>query len=62
MIDYLLPFYEEERKSQLVIGIGCTGGHHRSVCLAENLYKHLKKKKHQVFLTHREQSKWSSNS
>lgn len=43
MIDYLLPYYTEEGKSQLVIAIGCTGGHHRSVTLAEVIYNHLKK-------------------
>jgi len=59
MLDYLLPFYELEGKSQLVIGIGCTGGHHRSVCLAENLFRHLKKKNRQVFITHREQVRWT---
>lgn len=35
MIDFLLPNYEREGKSQLVIAVGCTGGMHRSVCMAE---------------------------
>ena len=34
MVDYLLPLYAKEGKSQLVIAVGCTGGHHRSVALA----------------------------
>lgn len=42
MVDFLLPYYVEEGKSQLVIAIGCTGGKHRSVTLAEEIYKHLK--------------------
>ena len=53
MIDYLIPYYSEEGKSQLVIAVGCTGGHHRSVTLAEEIYKHLKDK-HNVNVSHRD--------
>jgi UPF0042 nucleotide-binding protein len=42
MIRYLLPQYLKEGKSQLVIGIGCTGGQHRSVALAERLADELR--------------------
>ena len=42
MIRYLLPHYLKEGKSQLVIGIGCTGGQHRSVALAERLADELR--------------------
>ena len=41
MILFLIPNYVKEGKNQLVIAIGCTGGKHRSVCLAEELYKGL---------------------
>lgn len=41
MIKYLIPNYIEEGKNQLVIGIGCTGGHHRSVTIANELYNQL---------------------
>lgn len=41
MIEFLLPNYESEGKSQLVISIGCTGGQHRSVTIAEYLYQRL---------------------
>lgn len=41
MIDYLIPLYIDEGKSQLVIAIGCTGGKHRSVVFSELLYKHI---------------------
>ena len=41
MIEFLLPNYVAEGKNQLVISIGCTGGQHRSVTLAEYLYTHL---------------------
>ena len=37
LLDYLLPAYEQEGKSHLTIGIGCTGGRHRSVVIAEYL-------------------------
>ena len=43
MVSFLIPHYIEEGKNQLVIGIGCTGGHHRSVTIAELLYRRLKK-------------------
>lgn len=41
MIKFLIPNYIEEGKNQLVIGIGCTGGHHRSVTIANELYNQL---------------------
>ena len=42
MIKFLIPNYIAEGKNQLVIGIGCTGGHHRSVTIANKLYDALK--------------------
>lgn len=44
MIEFLIPNYVKEGKHQLVIGIGCTGGRHRSVTLANELYAWLKDK------------------
>ena len=41
MIKFLIPNYIEEGNNQLVIGIGCTGGHHRSVTIANELYNQL---------------------
>ena len=41
MIKFLIPNYIEEGKNQLVIGIGCTGGHHSSVTIANELYNQL---------------------
>ncbi|MCR5271553.1 MAG: RNase adapter RapZ [Lachnospiraceae bacterium] len=41
MIEFLIPNYISEGKNQLVISIGCTGGKHRSVTLANELYKRL---------------------
>ena len=57
MITFLLPHYIKEGKTQLVIAIGCTGGQHRSVTIANELYKYLKNQNHNVFLRHREQEK-----
>lgn len=41
MVEFLIPHYISEGKNQLVISIGCTGGKHRSVTLANELYKRL---------------------
>lgn len=42
MLEFLVPRYEREGKAYLTIGIGCTGGRHRSVAIAEHLAAHLK--------------------
>lgn len=42
MLKFLIPNYIKEGKNQLVVAIGCTGGHHRSVTLAERLFLRLK--------------------
>lgn len=57
MLDFLLPHYAEEGKTQLVIGIGCTGGKHRSVTLAIELHKHIKEFGYQTSLIHRDYQK-----
>ena len=44
LFDYLIPLYIEDGRSHLTISIGCTGGKHRSVTIAEALAKHLSKK------------------
>lgn len=44
LLDFLIPNYVLEGKNQLVIGIGCTGGKHRSVTLANELYGRLSEK------------------
>jgi len=54
MIDFLIPFYIKEGKTQLVIAIGCTGGKHRSVTLTNVLYEDLKIKGHRVITNHRD--------
>ena len=54
LIDYMIPLYCNEGKSQLVIAIGCTGGHHRSVTLTELLYNHLLQKDFRTSVSHRD--------
>ena len=53
-IDYLIPEFMEEGKSNLTISTGCTGGKHRSVILAEKLKEHLKNKNYNVRIYHRD--------
>lgn len=54
LIEFLVPQYIKEGKSQLVIAIGCTGGMHRSVYIANHLYKLLLHKGYAVNLEHRD--------
>ena len=54
MIEYLLPLYASEGKKQLTVAIGCTGGKHRSVAIAEALATNLKERGENVSVTHRD--------
>lgn len=54
MITFLVPQYKKEGKSQLVIAVGCTGGMHRSVYVANHIFELLKNKGHMVNLEHRD--------
>jgi UPF0042 nucleotide-binding protein len=45
LLDYLLPQYVAEGKAHLVVAIGCTGGRHRSVAVAEHLAEHFRERK-----------------
>lgn len=56
-IDYLVPLYKNEGKSQLVIAIGCTGGKHRSVVFAELLHDHFEQADMSSSVQHRDISK-----
>jgi RNase adapter protein RapZ len=55
LIDFLIPNYVSEGKNQLVISIGCTGGKHRSVTIANLLFNHLKNNEaYGIKITHRD--------
>lgn len=54
LIEFMLPLYSDEGKSQLVIAIGCTGGKHRSVAIVQKLYEHLSQLKYSVSVYHRD--------
>ena len=64
MLDFLLPHYVEEGKHRLMIAIGCTGGAHRSVAIAEAIGEHLRSRSRQVTVNHRdldlEQAHWKT--
>jgi len=53
-VDFLIPRFIDEGKSNLTISTGCTGGKHRSVILAEKLKDHLKQKNYDVRIYHRD--------
>ncbi len=54
MLDFLIPNYIDEGKSYLGIGIGCTGGRHRSVVISEKIYDYLKLKGFLVEISHKD--------
>ena len=57
MISFLIPHYMEEGKTELVIAIGCTGGKHRSVAIAEELFKFIDKTDYRTVIKHRDYMK-----
>jgi UPF0042 nucleotide-binding protein len=57
LADYLLPLYQREGKSYLTIGIGCTGGRHRSVMVANAIARHLRRHGFDATAAHRDVSK-----
>ena len=57
LLIYLLPHYIQEGKSYLTIAFGCTGGQHRSVMIAEEVSKRLRKAKYRVKVLHRDSPK-----
>ncbi len=54
MMAYMIPLYIAEGRSQLIIGIGCTGGNHRSVAISEALKQYLRTKGYASVVTHRD--------
>ena len=59
LLDFILPLYIKEGKSQLVIAVGCTGGKHRSVAIVELLHKHLTELGYCTGVSHRDIQKKS---
>ncbi len=57
LIDFLLPQYQREGKAVLTIAVGCTGGRHRSVAVAQELYEHLNGKGIRAAVIHRDREK-----
>lgn len=57
LLEYLLPLYRKEGKSYLTIGIGCTGGRHRSVMVAERLGSTLNNNGYDISVAHRDVQK-----
>ena len=56
-VDFLLPEYEKEGKSYVTISVGCTGGRHRSVFIANTIARHLEGRDYRVKVTHRDVEK-----
>ena len=57
MMSFLLPLYVEEGKTALVIGIGCTGGHHRSVAITRALAEFIRQKGYSATENHRDMTR-----
>lgn len=57
LLVFLVPEYIKEGKNQLVIAVGCTGGKHRSVTMANGIYERLKNRNYSVKAEHRDISK-----
>ncbi len=57
LLDLSLPLYKEEGKSELVIGVGCTGGKHRSVTIATYINEHLSESGYSTSVAHRDVKK-----
>lgn len=54
MLEFLIPYYTREGKTQLILGIGCTGGVHRSVAIANRIGEILETNGHRVTVSHRD--------
>jgi UPF0042 nucleotide-binding protein len=58
LVHYLLPHYASEPKSHLTIAIGCTGGRHRSVYIAERVARAIRESDFDVVVHHRDKDRW----
>ena len=57
LLAFSLPLYAEEGKTSLVIAVGCTGGHHRSVAVTHALTEFIRQQGYQVTENHRDMSR-----
>lgn len=57
LIDFTLPLYKKEGKSSMTIGIGCTGGQHRSIALAQRTGEHIRELGYRTNISHRDRFK-----
>ncbi|MCX7816501.1 MAG: RNase adapter RapZ [Syntrophales bacterium] len=57
MMSYLMPLYEKEGKMRITIALGCTGGKHRSVVIANELFSYFSEQNYEVAVNHRDISK-----
>ncbi len=57
LLEFLIPLYIQEGRTQLVVGFGCTGGKHRSVTFAELVSAHLREKGYPIVTQHRDYKK-----
>jgi UPF0042 nucleotide-binding protein len=62
LLEYLLPLYKREGKSYVTVGIGCTGGRHRSVMVANALVRRLRQDGFDAHALHRDVRKANRNS
>lgn len=58
LVEYLVPAYAKELKTHLLVAVGCTGGRHRSVFLAEQLARLLEGREQSVDVYHRDRDNW----
>ena len=54
LLEFLIPSYKKEGKRQLIISIGCTGGRHRSVAIANKIYENLASRNYNISVEHRD--------
>ncbi|MEG2120009.1 MAG: RNase adapter RapZ, partial [Pseudoflavonifractor sp.] len=57
LLNFLLPLYVEEGKAALVIGVGCTGGQHRSVAITRSLSEFIRQKGYNASENHRDMTR-----
>jgi len=61
ILKFLIPYYIQEGKTNLAISIGCTGGQHRSVVLADYLGKQLARLGYNVMVRHRDLARYKKD-